>query len=178
MRFFVFSSTQSNPHERARANALAEGMAIEGTVAVFDQGAGDEDATEFWERLGGYQDDIAEGDDADEQVQEFTPTLYRLPGDSGVPEMIAEGEPVKIGWGKPTPKIAKSLMDTTDVFLLDAGWELFVWTGKESDRSERLAAMGHVDAYGKYMPRAKHLPVSIVKEGYETSEFNGYFIDE
>ena len=153
-------------------------MATEGTVTVLDQGAGDEEASEFWERLGGHADDIAEGDDADDEVTEFTPTLYLLPGDEDTPELIAEGEPVKIGWGKPTPKIAKSLLDSTNVFLLDAGWELFVWMGKESDRSERLAAMGHVDAYGKFMPRAKHLPVSIVKEGFETSAFNEYFIEE
>ena len=151
-------------------------MATDGTVVVLDQGDGDADAAAFWEALGGYEDDIVEEQEDDEEVTEFVPTLYRLPGDGDVPEMIAEGELLKIGWGKPTPKISKSLLDTTDVFLLDTGWELVVWMGKESDRSERLAAMGHVDAYGQFMPRAKHLPVSILKEGYETSAFDDFFV--
>lgn len=168
--------TQSNPDERIRANKVAENMCTEGTVVVLDQGANDDEEEGFWTPLGGFTKDIAPVDTKDEEVVEFVPTLYKL-GD-GEPEIVAEGELVKIGFGRPTPKISKSMLDTGDVFLLDAGWELFVWQGKESDRSERLACMGQVDAYGKYMPRAKHLPVSIIKEGYETPTFNSYFIEE
>lgn len=169
---------QSSPDERSRANILAEGMATEGTVTVLDQGSGDEEAQVFWDALGGFEDDIAGADGGDEEVTEFTPTLYKLPGNGGAPEMIAEGEPVKIGWGKPTPKIDRSTLNTSDVFLLDAGWELFVWQGKESDRSERLHSMAQVDAYGAFMPRAKHVPVSVIKEGYEPSDFEGYFLEQ
>ena len=153
-------------------------MATEGTVVVLDQGNDNDDAADaFWAPLGGYEDDIAPADEGDEDVTEFVPTLYRMSG-TDEPQLVARGELVKIGFGKPTPKIAKSLLDTGDIFLLDAGWELFVWQGRESDRSERLACMGQVDAYGTFMPRAKHLPVSIIKEGYETSAFNSYFIEE
>lgn len=151
-------------------------MCTEGTVVVLDQGAGDDEVEGFWTPLGGYEDDIAPPDAGDEDVVEFVPTLYKIGDDE--PTVVAEGELVKIGFGKPTPKISKGLLDTSDVFLLDAGWELFVWQGKESDRSERLACMGQVDAYGKVTPRAKHLPVSIIKEGYGTSAFNSYFIEE
>ena len=151
-------------------------MATEGSVVVLDQGEGDSDATEFWEALGGYTDEIGESKEQDEMVEEFTPTLYKL-SPNAAPELLAEGEPVKIGWGKPTPKIAKSLLHDSDVMLLDAGWELFVWQGKGADRSEKLAAMGHIDAYGKHYGRARHLPVSIIKAGYETSSFNGHFFE-
>jgi len=171
---YTHTHTQSNPDERIRANKVAEGMCSEGTVVVLDQG--DDQVAEFWTPLGGYEEDIAPADNQDEEVVEFVPTLYKL-GD-GEPQVVAEGEVVKIGFGKPTPKISFSELDTADVFLLDAGWELYVWQGKASDRSERLACMGQVDAYGQFMPRAKHLPVSIIKEGYETSNFKSYFIEE
>jgi hypothetical protein len=104
--------------------------------------------------LGGFEDDIAGADGGDEEVAEFTPTLYKLPRNGG-PEMIAEGEPVKIGWGKPTPKIDRSTLDTSDVFLLGAGWELFVWQGNESDRSECLQSMAQV--YGQISLRQRQL---------------------
>lgn len=167
---------QSNPDERIRANKVAEDMCTEGTVVVLDQGEGDAVVEEFWTPLGGYDEDIAPADDGDEEVTEFVPTLYKLGGNE--PEVIAEGELVKIGFGRATPKISKRLLDSGDVFMLDSGWELFLWQGKESDRSERLACMGAVDKYGQCMPRAKHLPVSIIKEGYETSTFNSHFIEE
>ena len=124
----------------------------------------------------GYANDIGPSTESDDDVTEFIPTLYKLGGDE--PEEIAQGELVKMRFGKPTPKIHKSLLDSSDVFLLDSGWELFLWQGRDSDRSERLACMGIVDQYGSYMPRAKHLPVSIIKEGYETGTFDSYFIDE
>lgn len=151
-------------------------MATEGTVVVLDQGVNDGEAEEFWSALPGDPSEIGPAQNNDSDVTEFVPTLFRL-GADGSSEKVAEGEPVKEGWGKPTPKIARSALDDADVFLLDAGWDLFVWMGKDADRSERLAAMGNADAYGNANPRAKHLPVSIVKSGFESSRFNGFFME-
>jgi hypothetical protein len=156
---------------------VAEGFCTEGTVVVLDQGAGDDEQVEdFWTPLGGYENDIFPATESDDDVTEFIPTLYQLGGET--PEQIAQGQLIKKGFGKPTPKIHKSLLNPSNVYLLDSGWELFLWQGRDSDRSERLACMGIVDQYGTYMPRAKHLPVSIIKEGYETSMFESYFIEE
>ncbi len=156
---------------------MAEGFCTEGTVVVLDQGAGDDEQVEdFWTVLGGYENDIFPATESDDDVTEFIPTLYQLGGET--PEQIAQGQLIKTRFGKPTPKIHKSLLNPSNVYLLDSGWELFLWQGRDSDRSERLACMGIVDRYGTYMPRAKHLPVSIIKEGYETSMFESYFIEE
>jgi gelsolin len=174
---FLWSGADSNPDERIRANKVAEGFCTEGTVVVLDQGAGDDEQVEdFWTVLGGYENDIFPATESDDDVTEFIPTLYQLGGET--PEQIAQGQLIKTRFGKPTPKIHKSLLNPSNVYLLDSGWELFLWQGRDSDRSERLACMGIVDRYGTYMPRAKHLPVSIIKEGYETSMFESYFIEE
>jgi hypothetical protein len=173
LRFAQF--TQSNPDERARANTLAEGMATECTVVVIDQGSGDD--AEFFELLSGDPGDIGQDNAAsDEEVSEFIPVLFRL--GEGEPALVAEGEPIKIGWAKASPKIDKAVLNESDVFLLDAGWEIFVWLGQQSDRTERLAAMSHIDAYGLREPRAKYLPSSIIKSGYESIRFQSFFFEQ
>jgi gelsolin len=158
-----------------RANTLAESMSTEGTAVVIDQGSSDE--SDFYALLSGDAGDIQQDNGAsDEEVTDFVPLLYRLGG--GHPEKVAEGEPIKIGWSKASPRIDKALLIESDVFLLDAGWEIFVWMGKEADRSERLGAMGHIDAYAGQEPRAKHLPTSIIKSGYESFKFQSFFYEQ
>eukprot|EP00540_Astrosyne_radiata_P013945 CAMPEP_0116849434 /NCGR_PEP_ID=MMETSP0418-20121206/15572_1 /TAXON_ID=1158023 /ORGANISM="Astrosyne radiata, Strain 13vi08-1A" /LENGTH=380 /DNA_ID=CAMNT_0004481159 /DNA_START=24 /DNA_END=1166 /DNA_ORIENTATION=+ len=179
-KVFLWNGEESNPDEKMRANTVAEGMCTEGNVVVLDQNANDteDEAKEFWDSLPGEMSDIGPANhEEDKTIKEFVPTLFRLPGKGeGDITKVAEGEKVRIGFGRPEPKIKKSELDETDVFLLDSGWELYLWMGKKADRSERLAAMGHVDHYGNSNPRAKNLPVSIVKAGWETAEFNSYFI--
>ena len=154
-------------------------MATECTVTVLDQGTNDasEEGDGFWALLTGNAGDIGQSDEAsDDEVVEFMPLLYRLGGHS--PELVAEGEPIKIGWAKASPKIDKAVLDESDIFLLDAGWEIFVWMGKNADRSERLGAMGYIDTYGQKEVRAKYLPSSIVKSGYEASKFLSFFYEQ
>jgi len=176
-KVFVWNGQNSSPEERMRANTLAEGMATECTAVVLDQGANDDSAEEFWAVLAGDAADICQGDDtSDEEVSEFTPKLYRLGG--GAPEVVAEGEPIKIGWTSASPKIDKALLDEADTFLLDSGWEIFVWMGKNSDRSERLGAMNYIDTYGQHEARAKHVPSTILKSGYESFKFQSFFYEQ
>jgi hypothetical protein len=66
-------------------------------------------------------------------------------------------------------------LDEDDVFLLDSGWEIYIWVGKGADTSEKVAAMGAADRYGKMEPRATDLSVTLIKSGRETDQFNSYF---
>ena len=50
-------------------------------------------------------------------------------------------------FGTTVSKLDKSLLDESDVFLLDAGWEVFLWIGKDSDKSEKLTGMAKADSY-------------------------------
>lgn len=135
-----------------------------------DQGEGDDSDGDFWGLLG--DGEIQPPVGGDEDVEECVPTLYKL-GD-GAPEKVAEGEKVKIGFAPASCKLDKSLLDESDVFLIDAGWELFCWIGSSASRDEKLMAMQKSDKYAKDNGKM-YLPLTIVKSGYESSDFDKYF---
>lgn len=171
---WVWHGGAANPDEKARSNRLAENMCTEGTVQTLDQGAADDEAIDFWAYLG--DGEIQEADEGDELVEEFAPLLFKLPDDPDEePIQVAKAEKVHVRFGAPSLKLDRSHLDEKDVFLLDAGWELFLWIGENSDRSEKLAAIAKADAYCKEDPRTSDLPFTIVKSGYETFSFNQYF---
>lgn len=170
---WLWNGESANPDEKARANSFAEKMCTEGTVVVLDQGAGDEECSEFWAYLG--EGDIADADEEDETMEEFAPLLFKLPGDAdGEPEQVGKGEKVKIGFVTAC-RLSKDLLDDSDVFLLDAGWEVFLWLGNNADKSEKLGSFSKADKYCKEDLRTVDLPLSIVKSGFESSDFNSFF---
>mmetsp|Transcript_81753 Transcript_81753/g.122808 ORF Transcript_81753/g.122808 Transcript_81753/m.122808 type:complete len:376 (-) Transcript_81753:180-1307(-) len=172
---WLWNGESANPDEKARAIKFAEKMCTEGTVTVLEQGAGDEEDAAFWAYL--KEGEIAEAADDDHIVEEFTPLLFKLPeGDDDLEEaeQVGKGEKVKIGFTTQC-KISKDLLDESDVFLLDAGWELFLWIGKNADRSEKLGAFAKADKYCQADLRTVDLPLSIVKSGYEQADFNNFF---
>lgn len=173
---WLWNGHLANPDEKFRANRMAERMCTQGTVTTMEQGYGDEEYDAFWAYLG--DGDIQPADDGDKKVEEFSPVLYRLSDDPNVaPILVATGNPVKIGFGRSSKLLAKHLLDEDDVFLLDAGWEIFVWIGKQSDRSEKLAAVRKSDEYAKKDPLKADLPLTIIKSGHENADFLGYFHD-
>ncbi len=66
----------------------------------------------------------------------------------------------------PKPFSIKSL-DTKDVFILDAGLEVFVWVGKGASKDEKAKALGYATDYLFKNNRPKTLPVSRLIEGGE-----------
>lgn len=170
---FLLLKTQkkANPDEKARANTFAETICTEGTVKVLEGADAADD--EFWGYLA--DGEIAEADHDDHHVEEFAPLLFKLPGgDDAEPEQVGKGESVKIGFITAC-KISKDLLTEDDVFLLDAGWEIFLWVGKDADRSEKLGAFAKADKYCADDLRTIDLPVTFIKSGYETSAFNNFF---
>lgn len=170
---WVWHGESSNPDEKSRSNRLAENMCTQGTVVALDAGADDDEA--FW----GYLEadgDIGPEDEGDEDVEEFSPLLFKLDGEDE-PAQVAKGEPVKFGFGRASPKIPKASLDPADVFLLDAGWEVFVWIGNEAERTEKIKAMSWADNYCREDPRTADLPLTMVKNGYEPSSFASHFYE-
>lgn len=146
-------------------------MCTEGTAKVMEQG--DDDDADFWGYLG--EGEIAEDGEDDEDVEEFAPLLFRLPGGTeSEPEQVGKGEKVKVGFTS-SPRLNKDLLDDSDVFLLDAGWEIFLWLGCNADRSEKLGAFAKSDKYCQADLRTIDLPLTIVKSGQEPGDFNAYF---
>lgn len=148
---WIWHGASSNPDEKARANRQGEKMCTEGTVVTLDQDQGDAEHAEFWAYLEAGGGAIKEADEADEEVEEFVPLLFKVPSPSGdeaeEPEQIAKAETVKQRFGPPASKFDRALLDEAGVFLLDAGWEVFLWMGKESCRDSKFAGMAHADSY-------------------------------
>jgi gelsolin len=170
---WVWHGMNANPHEVSRAASLAENLCTEGNVTEMTQGQGDEEYAEFWAYLG--DGTIAEDgdDDSDDAIEEFTPLLFQL--GSGSPEQVAKGEATKVGFRDTQLQISRDVLDESNIYLLDSGWDIIVWIGKNSDRSEKTSALTKAEEYCKEDPRTADLPVQIIKSGFETETFNNYF---
>lgn len=148
-------------------------MCSMGTVVVLDQGQGDEEETSFWAYLG--DGEIQPAAESDEGITEFAPLLFRVDGDMSKDlDAVATGTPIQ-KTSRVCNCLDKSELKEEDVFLLDSGWEIYVWIGGKADQFEKIAAMLAADKYSKQDPRTLELPVHIVKSGNETDRFLSYF---
>lgn len=169
-KVFVWHGTSSNPDEKSRSNRMGENMSTQGTVQVLEQGDETDDFNGYLEQDG----DIAEADELDAEVEQFAPLLFKLAADAE-PEQVAKGGLKKSRFGPPQSTLSKEFLHEGDTFLLDAGWELFLWIGKDSSRDEKVKAMANADRYCQEDPRTADLPLTLIKSGWETRDFNQYF---
>jgi len=129
----------------------------------------DEDSKKFYEALGGTVDSAIKsanegGDDkeAEEQGNRIR-QLWRLSDASGKMEFskISEGNAIK-----------KSQLDGNDVFIFDAGAEIFAWIGKGASDKEKYEAMVYAQQYLVKNNRPLVLPISRILQGGENPKFN------
>lgn len=142
-----------------------------------DQDQGDEEYTDFWDIVG-TDGEIGPDLQDDQGVSEFQPLLYRVNGDVNKDlELVATGTTVQ-KMSIECACLSKSDLDDNDVFLIDSGWEIYVWIGSGADRYEKIAAMTAADRYSKTSSdpaRTLLLPVHIVKSGRENANFLALF---
>jgi len=151
-----------------------------GTVTTLDQDQGDEEYDDFWDLIGRTGDIGPYVEDDDLNIpSEFIPRLYRVDGNPQKELQLVANATRMVQKKKKTmmtdPCFNRKALDEDDVFLIDSGWEIFVWIGSGADRSEKIAAMGAADRYSKLDPRTLELPVHIVKSGYESDTFLALF---
>ena len=174
---FVWNGQQSNPDERAKANVVSEKMCTQGTTVTLEEEDGDNgsDAEGFWSVLG-TEGEIGPAEEGDELVQEFAPTLFRITGDHQVLH-VATADKVRRSAASAVVqhKLDRKLLDDDDVFLLDAGWEVYLWVGNGSDKDEKIAGLTKADEYLQNTPRTANLPLTIIKSGWMTPDFLEFF---
>jgi gelsolin len=152
-----------------------------GTVTTLDQDQGDDEYTEFWNIIGN-DGDIGPDEDRDDKKatsESFQPLLYRVDGNLQKELQLVATSSTEILMGHPKAKASacfkKSDLLEDDVFLIDTGWEIYVWIGSAADRYEKIASMSAADKYAKMDARTAELPVHIVKSGHESDTFLALF---
>jgi len=157
-----------------------------GTVTTLDQDQGDEEYSDFWDLIG-REGEIGppkdDGKDKGKVIVEFEPRLYRVDGDlqrdlqlvSTATRRIHQTTKLPNIHRRDDPCFHRRELEEEDVFLVDSGWEIFVWIGSGADRYEKMAAMSAADRYARLDPRTMELPVHIVKSGHENDAFLALF---
>jgi len=167
-KVWVWHGASATGMEKFKANTTAESMATECTVSTLESDDTDE---AFWAFFGDEGEIQGPIEDEVGTVTEFAPILYKLPGD---------GEPIEIAKAENAISSAescfdRSLLDDSDVFLLDCGWELFIWIGDGADKSEKIHGVAKGQNYSKSDPRTMSLPMTLLKAGQESTKFDAYF---
>ncbi|KAE8711156.1 Villin-2 [Hibiscus syriacus] len=132
-KIYQFNGANSNIQERAKALEVIQFLKEkyhDGVcgVAIVDDGKLDteSDSGEFWVLFGGFAPIGKKVSHEDDVIPESTPAkLYSITD------------------GKVTPiegKLLKSLLENNKCYLLDCGFEVFVWVGKVTQLEERKAA--------------------------------------
>jgi len=181
-----------NIMEKIACTHQGEMLCTLGTVTVLAQGDGDDEETEFWDYLKGGSSSGSSGGDKSRSIggatksrdvglpKEYKPKLFLVDSDPtkelkqvGFGELIKRAASLKLGGGGGF--LNRSSLDDSNVFLLDTGWKIFIWVGKAADSGEKVAALGAADQYAEMEPRARELPVTVLKAGQERSGFMSYF---
>jgi len=138
-----WNGTKSGALERAKGAEVAQ--AIEGEREGFsfnrvvDEGSEDDD---FWIKIGGKGPihSAEEGGSDLEAVKavQQEKVLFRLSDASGKFEFT------EVGRGQ---RINKKLLDSSDVFVLDSGFEVYAWVGSKASVGERKKALQYAQEY-------------------------------
>lgn len=72
-------------------------------------------------------------------------------------------------------KYQRGMLKSEDVFIFDAGNEVFAWIGKGSSAAEKREAMQRAQDYLKQNGRNSNLPVTKILEGSDNNAFKSYF---
>jgi gelsolin len=164
LRIYQWNGAKSSAGEKIKAGQIMKaienerGARPECSVHTQD----DDDLAGFWEVLGG-ECAIASaeegGSDADAAKEaKDSVKLFQLSDASGTMKFTQVGTS-SFGMMK------SSLLDSTDVFVLDNGAEVFTWIGKGASKAERSQGMKYAQQYLVDYARPNYLPISRILEG-------------
>ncbi|NXG82582.1 VILI protein, partial [Stercorarius parasiticus] len=124
-----------------------------------------QEPAEFWVALGG-KSQYANSKRLQEENPSVSPRLFECSNKTGT-------------------FLATEIVDFTqddleedEVYLLDTWDQVFFWTGKGANESEKEAAAVMVQEYLRTHPSGRDLdtPIIVVKQGYEPPTFTGWFL--
>jgi len=170
---YQFNGKNSYAGERTKAAQIVRAVDDErkGLARVHVAEQGDHDKAfwaAFWEGLGGEGpvSDVSGSDDAATEEAKHLKKLFRLQEQADGTltfSLVGEG------------KFDKSQLDSSDVFILDQGQEVFVWCGLKSSQKERKWGIQYAQNYLSQYARPSSLPISRILEGGENEVFQTSF---
>jgi len=166
LNLYQWNGAKSGPQEKMKGAQLCRAIDDERKglpkVHVFEELG--KDLAEFWKVLGGQGTvkSAEEGGDDNEAEKATEKRLFRLSDASGSLQFqeVAKGAQVK-----------RNLLDSSDVFILDNGAEVFAWIGRGASVGEKKKAMSFAQEYLTKYNRPAFIPISRVLEGGENEVF-------
>ncbi|RIA84498.1 hypothetical protein C1645_783993 [Glomus cerebriforme] len=165
---YQLNGKKSQGSERIKAAEFVRAIESERqgacNVIVIDEG--DREMGKFWDALGSKGEIKAAEEDTGEDMIKVEHKLFRVSDASG--ELTFKEET--------TGTITKDQFDTNDVFVFDAGHEVFVWIGKNSTAKEKKYSLQYAQDYIQKYNRPTYLPITRVLEGGENETFESALI--
>jgi len=172
LTIFQFNGKHSSPFEKAKASQVCIAFETErnglAKRSLIEEGQ-QEIPVEFWTPLGG-AGPIAEKDPEPPTDQEPPhvdhKTLWKVDDHTGSVKFtqIAQGKETK-----------KSLLNSSDVFILDTSAEVYTWIGKHAPVTEKKNALHYAQQYLVNHNRPTYLHISRILEGGEGDHFLHHF---
>jgi len=181
LNLFQWQGKSAGKNEKGRAGQLCRAIDDERRgkpqVQVFSQT--DRNVKEFWDEVAKFDSTsgswpngvpaVAADDGKDEEWEKSTEQkLFQLSDASGS-LTFTEIKPEVKG------KYKRAHLKSEDVFIFDAGNEVFAWIGKGASAQEKREAMQYAQNYLKKSGRNTSLPVTKILEGADNNAFKSYF---
>jgi len=170
LTIFSWFGDSAGVFEKRKANDVVEDLKNErlGKPKSFIV-CGYEDNDDFWKLLGGKGKVKPAIPDNDAVAPQHHLSLLRLSDASG---SLSFNE---VGNVATSSKLARSLLSSDDVFILDAGVEVYVWVGKHSTAQEKKEAIPTAVKYLAAHNKPASTPIKRLVEGGEVDAFNNLF---
>jgi len=181
LNLYQFQGKSAGKNEKGRAGQLCRAIDDERKgkprINVFSQT--DRNIKEFWDEVAKFDSSssswpggvpqISPDDGKDEEWEKSNEQkLFQLSDASGS-LTFTEVKPEVKG------KYKRAMLKSEDVFIFDAGNEVFAWIGKGSSAQEKREAMQRAQDYLKQSGRNTSLPVTKILEGADNLTFKSYF---
>jgi gelsolin len=171
LKIFQFNGTRSSAWEKRKANAVVDelqaqrhGKVRETYIIDGIADSGNALIDEFWTYFGGRPGSIPDAEEMKEPPQ-VEMTIQHISDASGRMEVneVCRGN------------LDRSVLNSDDAFIVDAGAALFVWIGNGANRAEKREAMRRAVEYLQQSGRDTNIPIARVMEGKEPPEFHAAF---
>eukprot|EP00178_Gracilaria_changii_P017594 TRINITY_DN5017_c0_g1_i2.p1 TRINITY_DN5017_c0_g1~~TRINITY_DN5017_c0_g1_i2.p1 ORF type:complete len:398 (+),score=106.42 TRINITY_DN5017_c0_g1_i2:14-1207(+) len=170
---YQWNGRKSHPNERRKAaeviTDVRSGRAKSKAEVLEDDGSEPE---EFWKLLGGkgaIKTKEEGGSDESAGAKPAPPKLFHISDASGSMKVAQKGE---------AGQLTSDMLDGDDVFLVDAGVEVFVWIGSGATKAEKTKGFTYAVDYLKENGRPDWIPITQLKEGQENVIFWNCFSDK